>query len=90
MRQESLYVFALAVPTDQSIHRERVPKIVQPRAERAARWALQAGLLSHAFEHQLRGLTGDGPPVAIGQKRRVGAYVLQNMSACIAFITCSP
>jgi hypothetical protein len=34
--------------------------------------ALQAGLVSHAFEHQLRGLTRDGPPVAIGQKRRVG------------------
>jgi hypothetical protein len=71
MRQKPLHVCLLAVPTDQSIHRRRVPKVVQPGSERPAGWALQAGLLSHAFEHQLRGLAGGGPFVAIGQKRGV-------------------
>jgi hypothetical protein len=45
--------------------------VVQPWSKRPADWPLQAGLLSHALEYQFRGLTQNGPPVMISQKRTV-------------------
>src|SRR5467141_1173818 len=68
MRQEALYVLTFAVPTDETIHRERVAEVVQARPTGAARWALQARLLPPPFEYELGGLTQDGPTLMIRQE----------------------
>ena len=71
VRKKLLDILACPVPTDQPVHGEGMPKIMQARLEEAACWSSEPNVLTHKPVAVLRRLLGNASPFAVGQERLV-------------------